>query len=207
MLRKLIGLIFVAGEEGVSLEEMASCLELAPDQIVELLDELQSRLQKEELFPLDLVRYGDVYLLVTQSDLEACLEKFAQSPLKQKLSRPAIETLAIIAYRQPITRLAIDEIRGVSSQAMIQKLLARDLVKEMGKLEAPGRPIIYGVTDYFLNYFGLSSIQDLPPIEDLALNSQTASEELFSLKQWEINLFEEENDQKKEEKVWNDYKK
>ncbi|MCR8968973.1 SMC-Scp complex subunit ScpB [Facklamia sp. 7083-14-GEN3] len=192
MLRKLAGIIFVAGEEGVTLNELSTLLNLSHSEIKSMIEELQLALKDHPLSPIDLVKFGDRFLYVTQPDLEPLIENFAQSPLQQKLSRPAIETLAIVAYRQPITRMTIDEIRGVSSQAMLQKLVSRDLIKEVGKLEAPGRPILYGVTDYFLNYFALSSLEDLPPIEDLALNSQTASEELFSLKKWEINLFDHE---------------
>ncbi|MGF3076569.1 SMC-Scp complex subunit ScpB [Facklamia sp. P12955] len=192
MLRKIAGIIFVAGEEGVTLNELATLLNLSPTEIKPMIEEVQQTLKDHPLSPIDLVQFGERFLYVTQADLDPLIENFAQSPLQQKLSRPAIETLAIVAYRQPITRMTIDEIRGVSSQAMLQKLVSRDLIKEVGKLEAPGRPILYGVTDYFLNYFALSSLEDLPPIEDLALNSQTASEELFSLKRWEINLFDQE---------------
>ncbi|MGF3066320.1 SMC-Scp complex subunit ScpB [Facklamia sp. P12934] len=192
MLRKIAGIIFVAGEEGVTLNELAALLNLSPTEIKPMIEEVQQTLKDHPLSPIDLVQFGERFLYVTQADLDPLIENFAQSPLQQKLSRPAIETLAIVAYRQPITRMTIDEIRGVSSQAMLQKLVSRDLIKEVGKLEAPGRPILYGVTDYFLNYFALSSLEDLPPIEDLALNSQTASEELFSLKRWEINLFDQE---------------
>ncbi|MGX7108572.1 SMC-Scp complex subunit ScpB [Facklamia miroungae] len=192
MLRKLAGIIFVAGEEGVTLTELSNLLNLSRTELMTLIEELKQGLKDHPLSPIHLVQFGDRFLYVTQADLEPLIESFAQSPLQQKLSRPAIETLAIVAYRQPITRMTIDEIRGVSSQAMLQKLVSRDLVKEVGKLEAPGRPILYGVTDYFLNYFALSSLEDLPPIEDLALNSQTASEELFSLKKWEVNLFDSE---------------
>ncbi|MGF3213621.1 SMC-Scp complex subunit ScpB [Facklamia sp. P12945] len=192
MLRKIAGIIFVAGEEGVTLNELAALLNLSPTEIKPMIEEVQQTLKDHPLSPIDLVQFGERFLYVTQADLDPLIKNFAQSPLQQKLSRPAIETLAIVAYRQPITRMTIDEIRGVSSQAMLQKLVSRDLIKEVGKLEAPGRPILYGVTDYFLNYFALSSLEDLPPIEDLALNSQTASEELFSLKRWEINLFDQE---------------
>ena len=119
------------------------------------------------------------------------MEAYAHSPFTQKLSRAAVETLAIVAYRQPITRMGIDEIRGVSSITMLQKLLARDLIREVGRLEAPGRPVLYGVTDYFMDYFGLKSLEDLPNIEPLNLNDEVTSDELFNTKQWQISLDDE----------------
>ena len=87
--------------------------------------------------------------------------------------------------------MGIDEIRGVSSITMLQKLLARDLIREIGRLEAPGRPVLYGVTDYFMDYFGLKSLEDLPNIEPLNLNDEVTSDELFNTKQWQISLDDE----------------
>lgn len=192
LLRRVYGILFVAGSEGVNKKNLADSLAVSSQEIEAELQNLKLKLQSDADSPLELVLYGDNYRLLTASDLETDLEKFAQNPLQQKLTRPAIETLAIVAYRQPITRMVVDEIRGVSSAAMLQKLVARDLIKEVGRVEAPGRPVLYGVTTYFLDYFGIQSLDQLPPIEELALNTQTVTEELYALKEWKIELYDQE---------------
>lgn len=193
MIRELAAILFLVGEEGVSLKTLTETLGQEPAILKEGLQQLKVTLESWSDSPVKLVRFGDRYQLITHADLKDLVERFAQSPLQQKLSRAAIETLAIVAYRQPITRMSVDEIRGVSSQAMLQKLVGRDLIREVGRIDGPGRPVLYGVTDYFLNYFGLESLDDLPPIEELALNSQTTSQALFDVKQWEVQLFDEED--------------
>lgn len=193
-IKRVAGLLFVVGDQGIKREELAHSLKLPLQHVQASLNEIQLRLEYDPDSPLQLENYSGRYVLVTKADLEEDVKAYAQSPYSQTLSRAAIETLAIIAYRQPITRLAIDEIRGVNSQGMIQKLLSQDLIKEVGRVESPGRPFLYGVTDYFMNYFGLESLEDLPEIEDLAVHSQLASEDLFEMKEWQISLFEEEEE-------------
>ena len=191
LITRLHGIIFVTGIEGVSRKDLAASLQVPLNQVTEALQQLQLNLQEDSLSPVELVNYNDQYRLVTKSELAPDVESYAHSPFTQKLSRAAVETLAIVAYRQPITRMGIDEIRGVSSITMLQKLLARDLIRGVGRLEAPGRPVLYGVTDYFMDYFGLKSLEDLPNIEPLNLNDEVTSDELFNTKQWQISLDDE----------------
>ena len=191
LITRLHGIIFVTGIEGVRRKDLAASLQVPLNQVTEALQQLQLNLQEDSLSPVELVNYNDQYRLVTKSELAPDVESYAHSPFTQKLSRAAVETLAIVAYRQPITRMGIDEIRGVSSITMLQKLLARDLIREVGRLEAPGRPVLYGVTDYFMDYFGLKSLEDLPNIEPLNLNDEVTSDELFNTKQWQISLDDE----------------
>ena len=191
LITRLHGIIFVTGIEGVSRKDLAASLQVPLNQVTEALQQLQLNLREDSLSPVELVNYNDQYRLVTKSELAPDVESYAHSPFTQKLSRAAVETLAIVAYRQPITRMGIDEIRGVSSITMLQKLLARDLIREIGRLEAPGRPVLYGVTDYFMDYFGLKSLEDLPNIEPLNLNDEVTSDELFNTKQWQISLDDE----------------
>ena len=191
LITRLHGIIFVTGIEGVSRKDLAASLQVPLSQVTDALQQLQLNLQEDSLSPVELVNYNDQYRLVTKSELAPDVESYAHSPFTQKLSRAAVETLAIVAYRQPITRMGIDEIRGVSSITMLQKLLARDLIREIGRLEAPGRPVLYGVTDYFMDYFGLKSLEDLPNIEPLNLNDEVTSDELFNTKQWQISLDDE----------------
>lgn len=193
LIKRVHGILFVSGNEGVSREQMASSLEVPLAEVNDALAQLQLELLDNPLSPIELVNFNQQYRLITKEELEVDVEKFAQSPFTQQLSRAAIETLAIIAYRQPITRMGVDEIRGVASANMIHKLLLRDLIKEVGRVEAPGRPVLYGITNYFMDYFGLKTLEDLPSIEPLALHGQPVSEALFSTKQWEINYYEGED--------------
>ncbi|MCW6677047.1 SMC-Scp complex subunit ScpB [Aerococcaceae bacterium NML180378] len=193
LIKRVHGVIFVAGVEGVSREQLANSLGATLLEVDDALQQLKLNLQTDENSPVELANFNEQYRLVTKAELQADVEQYAQSPFTQKLTRAAIETLAIVAYRQPITRMGIDEIRGVSSANVLQKLLTRDLIKEVGRVEAPGRPVLYGVTHYFMDYFGLNSLNDLPQVEPLALNDELASDELFSTKKWQLELFEDED--------------
>lgn len=192
LMKRIYAILFVAGEEGVKLSQLTSHFDLSDLEIQQAIQTLNTHLLEDQYSPLEIMDFNQTYRLLTKQELEADLEVFAQSPLNQSLSRAAVETLAIIAYRQPITRVEIDQIRGVSSAAMIQKLVLRDLVKEVGRVEAPGRPVLYGTTAYFMNYFGLGSMEDLPKVEPLTASSHEASDALFDMKEWEIEWFEGE---------------
>ncbi|MCW6682096.1 SMC-Scp complex subunit ScpB [Aerococcaceae bacterium NML160702] len=193
LIKRVHGVIFVAGVEGVNREQLANSLGATLLEVDDALQQLKLNLQTDENSPVELANFNEQYRLVTKAELQSDVEQYAQSPFTQKLTRAAIETLAIVAYRQPITRMGIDEIRGVSSANVLQKLLTRDLIKEVGRVEAPGRPVLYGVTHYFMDYFGLNSLNDLPQVEPLALNDELASDELFSTKKWQLELFEDED--------------
>ena len=112
--QRILGLIFVAGDQGVSLDQMSQLLDINPSEIEEALKDLTLLLRESKLSPVNLVTYNQHYKLVTKRKLKDDLESFAQAPFNQNLSQAAVETLAIIAYRQPITRLAVEEIRGVA---------------------------------------------------------------------------------------------
>ena len=191
LIKRVYAILFVSGQEGVSREHLANSLQTNVKEIDTALQQLKLNFDADKNSPIELVNFNQHYVLVTKKEVAQDVETYAQSPFKNALTRAAIETLAIIAYRQPITRLAIDEVRGVSSANMIQKLIGRDLVKEVGRVEAPGRPVLYGITKYFMDYFGLQSLEDLPEVEPLELNSESAVEELFSTKNWQIELYDE----------------
>lgn len=186
-LQRILGIIFVAGDEGVTFAQLQDCLQLDETDLINDIHELSELLKKSEVSPVELQLVNDRYRYATKKCLNDDITQFAQQPLKQKLSRAAIETLAIIAYRQPITRLGIDEIRGVSSQNMIQKLTGRNLIQSVGHVDAPGRPLLYAVTDYFMDYFNLSSLDQLPDIEPLALNTELVTDTLFNEKLWHLD--------------------
>jgi len=183
----LEGLLFVAGDDGISLEEASYILELERSAVRQLLDELKKRLEDENS-GLELLLTASHYKLVTKASLKSYIEKYAVSPYSSQLSQASLETLAIIAYKQPVTRVDIESIRGVQSSGSIQKLLLRDLVEEAGRLETPGRPKLYKTTAYFMDYFGLESLDALPDASDLF---DLDSEEANQLFRDNHDLFEE----------------
>ena len=172
----LEGLLFVAGDDGITLEEASYILELERSAVRQLLDELKKRLEDENS-GLEILLTASHYKLVTKASLKSYIEKYAVSPYSSQLSQASLETLAIIAYKQPVTRVDIESIRGVQSSGSIQKLLLRDLIEEAGRLETPGRPKLYKTTAYFMDYFGLESLDALPDASDLFdLNSEEANQ-------------------------------
>ena len=183
----LEGLLFVAGDDGITLEEASYILELERSAVRQLLDELQKRLEDENS-GLELLLTASHYKLVTKASLKSYIEKYAVSPYSSQLSQASLETLAIIAYKQPVTRVDIESIRGVQSSGSIQKLLLRDLIEEAGRLDSPGRPKLYKTTAYFMDYFGLESLDALPDASDLF---DLDSEEANQLFRDNHDLFEE----------------
>ena len=183
----LEGLLFVAGDDGITLEEASYILELERSAVRQLLDELKKRLEDENS-GLELLLTASHYKLVTKASLKSYIEKYAVSPYSSQLSQASLDTLAIIAYKQPVTRVDIESIRGVQSSGSIQKLLLRDLIEEAGRLETPGRPKLYKTTAYFMDYFGLESLDALPDASDLF---DLDSEEANQLFRDNHDLFEE----------------
>lgn len=155
------GLLFVAGDEGLDAKQLSEVLEQDADFIRELILDLQSDMKRQGR-GLQIVELAGTYQLATLPDHAPYFERLAYSPSRSSLSQAALETLAIVAYRQPITRIDIEEIRGVKSDRALQTLVAKDLIQEVDRADAPGRPILYGTTKSFLDYFGLAEIADLP---------------------------------------------
>lgn len=160
---KIEALLFVAGDEGLSSKELAHLLEGDEAGLAEDLEALQKQLDKRES-ALQVIFTAGTYKLASRKEYSPLIEKHAQSSYSSRLSQAALEILAVIAYKQPVTRLDIEDIRGVSSSGPIQKLLLHDLIKEDGRLDAPGRPILYRTTSTFLDVFGLHSLDDLSDI-------------------------------------------
>ncbi|MBM6613712.1 SMC-Scp complex subunit ScpB [Desemzia sp. RIT804] len=171
-------LLFVAGDEGLSLEEIATLLETSTQKVYAELMKLQEKYKINES-GLTLLEVGNRFELATKKEFSMVVKKYAASPFATNLSQAALETLAIIAYKQPITRMEIDEIRGVQSSGSLQKLVLRGLIKERGRVETPGRPILYGTTDYFMDYFGLKEMSELPDITELDMENEEKETDLF----------------------------
>lgn len=159
----LEGILFVVGDEGITLNSICDILEIDMDEAKSLLTELKKSYDDENRGVR--IRYlGDAFKLTTKKEHKEYYKKLILNPESNLLSQAALETLAIVAYNQPITRIEIDEMRGVSNAQMLRKLVAKGLIKESGKSTMPGRPNLYVTTSEFLDYFGLSSIRDLPTI-------------------------------------------
>jgi len=154
-------LLFVAAEPP-TVAQLARALEVPAEAIEEALRTLADRLRERGL---RLQRQGDRVQLVTAPEAAEDVRRFLGLSGGPRLSTAALETLAIIAYRQPITRAEIEAIRGVNCDGVLRTLLARGLIEEVGRAEGPGRPILYGTTMLFLQHFGLRSLADLPPLD------------------------------------------
>jgi segregation and condensation protein B len=157
---KLEAILFVAAEP-VPTAQLASALDVAPSVIERGLNELDASLASRGL---RLQRHAGRVQLTTAPQLAELIERFLGLEATSHLSRAALETLAIIAYQQPVTRPQIDSIRGVNSDSMIKSLLNKGLILESGRADGPGRPILYSTTPEFLQHFGLNSILEMPPL-------------------------------------------
>lgn len=159
----LEGLLFVTGEDGLSLEEISNLLELSLEEAKDLLKEYEKKL-KDSNRGLKLVYLGNKYKLSTKEEHKSYYEKLTNQTMSSTITQAALEVLVIIAYNSPISVGMIDEIRGVSSRDMVRKLLFRGLIEMAGRSDLPGKPMLYKTTDKFLDYFNLSSIDELPEL-------------------------------------------
>jgi len=157
----LEGLIFVSGEDGIQLKTMAEVVEMDPEVVQDVLEDLRQDFISSGR-GLRIAETAGGYRFTTVTEHAPFFEKLAYSPARTSLSQAALETLSIVAYRQPITRIEIEEIRGVKADRALHTLVAKDLIEEVGRADALGRPILYGTTKSFLDYFGLSSLRQLP---------------------------------------------
>lgn len=160
----LEGILFVMGDEGVSLESISEIMDMDPEDVKKLLSELKKRYESQDR-GLRISFLGNAFKLTTKEEHKEYYKKLVVNPGTNHLSQAALETLAIIAYNQPISTVEITEIRGVDTRGLIRKLVAKGLVKEAGKSDMPGRPNLYRTTSEFLDYFGLATIEDLPEVK------------------------------------------
>ena len=177
MLAILEGLLFLCGDDGLSIEQAAASMDATEEYVAELFDELQ-KYYLQESRGIEIARFGEKYRFLSKAAIHDAAKKLFQTSTEAKLSNAALETLAIIAYKQPITRVEIEEIRGVGADVMLRKLVARGLIQEDGRSEAAGRPILYSVTDEFLDSFKLLSLDELPELPQFG-TEETDNGELF----------------------------
>ena len=155
-------ILFAMGES-VSLSKIASAIGKDETEAKRLLEELKKQYQKKER-GIQLIELEDSYQLCTNPELYDYLIQVAKQPKKHVLTDVLLETLAIVAYKQPVTKIEIEKIRGVKSDHAVNKLVEYDLVCEVGRLDAPGKPLLFGTTEEFLRRFGVQSVEELPSI-------------------------------------------
>lgn len=157
-------ILYVAGEP-VPLEDLAHALDMTRSEMEEVLSDLRDTCELEKR-GLRLNRYGDGVQLSIRAEYAPYVERLLQPVQQQSLSQAAMETLSVIAYRQPVTKADIEKVRGVKCDYSVQSLLNKGLIQEQGRRETLGRPILYGTTDAFLRHFGIESLDQLPPQEE-----------------------------------------
>ena len=176
----LEGLLFVVGEDGLNIDQIKDVLQIEEDEAKQLILDLKEDYNNDNR-GLRIDFLGNKIKLTTKPEHKEYYQKLLENPETNALSQASLETLAIIAYNQPVTRIQVDELRGVSTSQMIRKLVAKGFIKEGGRSNLPGRPILYETTNEFLDYFGLSSIEDLPDMRDFITTTETEEDENVDL--------------------------
>lgn len=172
-------LLFAAGDEGLTIKQIMHVLQLEQLEAEQLMDELVKYYLKDKARGIAIIELAGTFQFATKKEHSAYLKKLVESPHASTLSQAALETLAIIAYKQPITRAEIEEIRGVKTERPIHTLSAKALVKEVGRAEGAGRAILYGTTKEFLDHFGLKNLGELPPLSEKAEEFNQEEADLF----------------------------
>ncbi|CAM5182537.1 Segregation and condensation protein B OS=Ureibacillus acetophenoni OX=614649 GN=scpB PE=3 SV=1 [Ureibacillus acetophenoni] len=182
LMSKIEALLFVIGDEGISVKQLSQLLDVDSMEIEAALSELKTNYEESNVRGITLKNLAGTYQLTTKSEMADTIKKLVENPTSNVLSTAALEVLAIIAYKQPITRVEIEDLRGVKSDRPIQTLVSRALIQEVGRAEGTGRAILYGTTKEFLNYFGLETLKDLPPLPDEMLKDDEQETDLFMTK-------------------------
>ncbi|MCR8642344.1 SMC-Scp complex subunit ScpB [Paenibacillus sp. N1-5-1-14] len=192
------GLLFAAGDEGLDVKSVAEVLEIDTHLSGQLLKDLQRDLTRERR-GIRIAEVAGSYQLTTLPDHAPYFERMAQSPSRSSLSQAALETLAIVAYKQPITRIDVEEIRGVKSERPLHRLVGKGLICEVGRADAIGRPILYGTSKQFLEHFGINSLKELPDSSAIQgeLDLKAESRMLFDKLDTDQITFEQLEDERK----------
>lgn len=175
---KIEALLFVAGDDGLTLKQLQFLTEADNEELQAGIKELETR-YADSVSGICLKELAGVFQLVTKQEVAETIQKLVENPTVQALSQASLEVLAIIAYKQPITRVEVEDLRGVKSEKALHTLAAKGLVQEAGRVEGTGRAILYGTTKEFLNYFGLKNLDELPPLPEEAINDLDEDADLF----------------------------
>lgn len=172
LLKQHIEALIFTAEQTITTEEIISCLktvygwELTKKEVLEVISELKEKYNHED-FSFELIEIADGFQFLSKKEYHNAVNTLLQIKAKRRLSTAALETLAIIAYKQPLSKSEIEHIRGVNCDYSIQKLLEKELIVIEGKSESPGKPLLYGTSKNFMDHFGLKSVKDLPKLKDL----------------------------------------
>ena len=185
-LKPIVEAMVFAADEPLTFKAIKDVLkDVEKNQIQEVIDLLNKEYEDaQRAFQIKEIANG--WQMQTKEDFAPWLSKLYSLRKKGRLSKPALESLSVVAYKQPVTRAEVEAIRGVNVDGVMALLMEKDFIKILGRKDSPGRPIIYGTTDKFLEYFGLVSVKDLPPIEEFVKEEEPIPEEL--LKQGEENI-------------------
>lgn len=174
--------LFLSGDDGLTLSQIASLLQIETDAAAAIAEDLRINYEERPNSGITLRLYGGYYRLVTKAEFADDILRMLENPTRSSITQASMEVLAIIAYKQPVTRIEIDDLRGVKSDGPIQTLVAKGFIMEKGRMEGSGRPILYGTTDLFLDRFGLESIDMLPPLAEGDDDEQFGDTDLFMTK-------------------------
>ncbi|MFC3211389.1 SMC-Scp complex subunit ScpB [Planomicrobium okeanokoites] len=179
---KIEALLFVAGDDGLSMKQLEFLTEAEEKEIREEISAMVRRYEETETAGIMIKELAGVYQLVTKAEVADTIQRLVENPTVQSLSQASLEVLAIVAYKQPITRVEIEDLRGVKSEKALHTLAGKALIQEVGRAEGTGRAILYGTTSEFLNYFGLKNLDELPALPDEVEDDQDGDTDLFMTK-------------------------
>ena len=183
----LEGLLFIVGDEGAEKTELLAIFDNDETELTLAMQALKRKFNDEKTSSIQVSQFGTKYKLTTKSEHKEFYQDFFSTITIKQLSNAALEVLAIVAYNQPITRAGIEYIRGVNADGMLRKLQLFNLIEEVGREDAPGLPILYGVSEQFLDYFGLLSLDELPELKDATFDEISEELDIFMTKYQETN--------------------
>ncbi|MGX9133788.1 SMC-Scp complex subunit ScpB [Rummeliibacillus sp. JY-2-4R] len=182
LMSKIESLLFVIGEDGLTTKQLSIITEATEEEITEAIQQMMVRFEEQQDRGIMLKELAGTFQLISKPEHADVIQKLVENPPSQSLSQASLEVLAIVAYKQPITRVEIDDLRGVKSERALHTLSARGLVHEVGRAEGTGRAILYGTTKEFLNYFGMKNINELPELPEMSESETDEQPDLFMSK-------------------------
>lgn len=179
---KIESLLFVVGDDGLTLQQLAHITEVDELTLRDILESMQQALDADDTRGVTLKVLAGTYQLITKQSMADTIQKLIENPPLQSMSQASLEVLAIVAYKQPITRVEVEDLRGVKSERPLQTLASKGLIQEVGRVEGTGRAILYGTTTEFLNFFGLKELNELPALPDGEVQVAENEADLFMTK-------------------------
>lgn len=174
-IQSIIESVLFAAGDAVEIERLADIVDVDKRSLREILQKMMDSYNFERR-GIHIIRMEDSYQLCTRGEYYEYIAKLAEPPRKQNLSNAALEVLSIVAYKQPVTRSSIEHIRGVNCDYIVNRLIERNFIEEKGRLDAPGKPILFGTTQHFLRTFGVQSLDELPDFETLGQSAEEAEQ-------------------------------